>query len=428
MLANNNLGALSRHYIILVFFHFFLIYMVLGSGKSSFFNAYFISNLEIIFIVSYTLLNLTKISQLSSYIKEHRSTLIILMLWVFSVLYSYFSSPLYTEQNTYMSSRLLQTFTHVALFFTIWHYLKNTEIKLSYLFYTIVFSTVLVAIYFYYYWINSMGFGFGETLNDPPLNSHVRHTGYQVGAALSFFFIFLIRNCIKQDITFTHILASIFLWGFLFWLGGRGAILSAFVSFLCIVFILKYRNIKFSNIVKITMLSILAGMLLSELLVVYPWNGIIDSYQRSISAESITQLSTGRITIWIAALESLKGNFIFGLGPQGFYLMENTIKGLVQPHNVFIQFLVEWGIVGTSLFLLLLIKATWAGIKLHILNKDNYISPTALAAGAVICTLSVNALTDGTYYHPQPSVYLAIAFAIWVLPAMDADVHQKKSE
>lgn len=88
----------------------------------------------------------------------------------------------------------------------------------------------------------------------------------------------------------------------------------------------------------------------------------------------------------------------------------------VQPHNVFMQFLVEWGVVGTGLFLYLLIRTFIKGFKLQVLNNPGTYNIFTISAGAVILSLSAHALVDGTYYHPQPSVYLAIAFAIWIVP------------
>lgn len=413
MLTTVNIKALSRDYFIYFSLCVFLIYMVTGSGYNPFFNANFIYNLEIIFSSIYLIFSIKEISHSLPDIKKYKSTLIILALWICSVIYSYFNSPIYTEKGTLAFLRLFQSFAHVGFFIVVWHYFKSTMINLVYLFYTIVFSTIIVAIYFFYHWINSLGY---ISFNSPPLNSHIRHTGYQVAAALSFFFIFLIRHCEKKSLSLIHILGFIFLWTFLFWLGGRGVVISIFITFLCLTFILRYKNIQYKKIAIIVVSSIILGLLLSELLSIFSWNGILQSIQRSVASESVNRLSSGRITLWLATIDSLRNNIWFGLGPQGYFLMENRTFG-VQPHNVLMQFLIEWGVVGTLLFLLLLFKAAWFGFKQHILSKENYLSPSALAAGAVICTLSINALTDGTYYHPQPSVYLAIAFAIWVLPA-----------
>lgn len=81
------------------------------------------------------------------------------------------------------------------------------------------------------------------------------------------------------------------------------------------------------------------------------------------------------------------------------------------------------GVVGTGLFLYLLARAFIKGFKLHFFSNLDTYNIFALSAGAVILSLSAHSLIDGTYFHPQPSVYLAIAFAIWIVPW-----HQQKEK
>ena len=94
--------------------------------------------------------------------------------------------------------------------------------------------------------------------------------------------------------------------------------------------------------------------------------------------------------------------------------MPNRIYG-VHPHNAFIQFLVEWGVIGTSLFIFLIFSGFLAGIRLHFRNRNETISQQVLIALAIITTLTIHSIVDGTYYHPQPTFYLVIAFAVWLI-------------
>ena len=87
----------------------------------------------------------------------------------------------------------------------------------------------------------------------------------------------------------------------------------------------------------------------------------------------------------------------------------------VQPYNILLEFLIEWGTIGAG-FLYLLIRAFIKGLKLHVLNNLDNSNTLALSAGAAIISFSLHSLVDGSYYHPQPSFYLAIAFTIWIIP------------
>ena len=60
-------------------------------------------------------------------------------------------------------------------------------------------------------------------------------------------------------------------------------------------------------------------------------------------------------------------NFAFGLGPQGYWYMPNRIRG-IQPHNSFLQFVLEWGVVGSAIFLFLLARAFFRGLAVHIIR------------------------------------------------------------
>ncbi len=80
------------------------------------------------------------------------------------------------------------------------------------------------------------------------------------------------------------------------------------------------------------------------------------------------------------------------------------------------QFLVEWGAIGALLFLGLLLYGFYAGFLEHVVRARGALDVAALSAGTIIVVLTVHGLVDGTYYHPQPSLYLALGFAIWTLP------------
>ena len=94
--------------------------------------------------------------------------------------------------------------------------------------------------------------------------------------------------------------------------------------------------------------------------------------------------------------------------------MPNRIYG-AQPHSFLVQFLLEWGLVGGLLFLGLLLYGFWRGFIEHVVRARGELDVASLLAGTIIVALTVHRLVDGTYYHPQPSLYLALAFAVWTL-------------
>ena len=82
------------------------------------------------------------------------------------------------------------------------------------------------------------------------------------------------------------------------------------------------------------------------------------------------------------------------------------------PHNVIVQFLVEWGVLGTALFSSMYLYALHRGIS-KLRSLDSLEIPGVCAA-IIVAALSVHGLTDGTFYHGKASFYLALCLAIWL--------------
>jgi O-antigen ligase len=287
----------------------------------------------------------------------------------------------------------------------------------------VVFSTIYVIWEFYssYQWSGKYWLGNKDWLLNPPLNSNIRHTGYQALAAISFFTFFILRPSVERVVNMRHVAVMSILVAFLFWMGGRGSILSFLImaSVVCWVLVIKGYKLKFY--VVSLLISVVAGFLLAELFSVFSWNGIVNMISKMFekTAGLVSGQPSMRIRIWLSTIESFMGSPAFGLGSQGYYFMENRIGWFVHPHNSLLQFLIEWGVIGTLLFLALIFKALFFGFRNLLTLQKSPLLQHVITAGAVIISLSAHSVVDGTYFHSQPLVYLAVAFAIWVSAAMN---------
>ena len=161
------------------------------------------------------------------------------------------------------------------------------------------------------------------------------------------------------------------------------------------------------------------GLAFSIAFHVFPWNGLVNGITRSVSAENINALTTGRGTIWQHALQGIKGNPFFGLGPYGYILIPGRSLVELHPHNLFIQFLVEWGLIGSIIFISIIFLTVKRSSKL-LFNQAFVISNciSLLLAWSIIIALTIHGLASGTYFFSQSSFYLVIAFAvIWARSA-----------
>jgi O-antigen ligase len=250
------------------------------------------------------------------------------------------------------------------------------------------------------------------------MNGHIRHTGYHITAGLAVLLpmvTFFHPDRTKLSTLLILIISLTSHWAFLFWTGGRGAIISVFAASLFVAAIAYRDNTNFRFYILIALSTAIVGFVIAELYSVFFWNGVLSSLDRMNISSGINKLSTGRMEFWKTSLHSLKQSPFFGLGPQGYYYMPNRVFGL-HPHNFIIQFLVEWGLIGTLLILAVLFRVLKKGFKNLILGSKSKNNQTRLIGASIVVALTIHALTDGTYYHGQPSFYLAIGYASMLIP------------
>ncbi len=372
---------------------------------------------EWIFIYIYIVL-LRPLPSIMATIRQNQAVFGLAVLWGASVTVSLLTSPLHLSNEPVAVIRYVQTLSHVVFFLFVRNFIGQHPISLRWPLLAIPLSVVVVSAVMSFL-LYGEDLTSADTANrwfgNHPLNAHMRHTGYLITAGIGIMIGFCLSGHERAANRSAVLLLLIVLFTFLFWTGGRGAVLSVVFAFAAtgLVVWIKGGSVRFLGIAFIV--SLFAGLVLSELLAVFPWNGVLQMVFRSIQSQDLGQLSTGRIDIWRSAWDSVKDHLVFGLGPHGYYFMPNRIFG-VQPHSVVLQFLVEWGGVGALLFTTLLAIGFYRGLREHVLDVKINMNPTRIAAGALILALAVHGLYDGTFFHPQPSLYLAFCFAVWSSP------------
>ncbi len=352
--------------------------------------------------------------------KNNKMLTALVILWLISISISFFSSP-YGLLNSYLSRiRFEHTFVHVVCFISLLVFSQQSKMTLDKLLLAVSASVCLLGLYSIYLYlsldpqeISSASWKFA-----PPFSNNVRNLGYQVMVGLIVLLSYIaIAKQSNARLFVVSLLFSVmvFLWGFLFWLGGRTSIFATLVVVALIWLVLFLRGGHWRFFIKTSILSSLAGIVFAEWISVFPWNGLFKNIDRVVVA-TVNMQVPGRFNVWDTVWNAVHEHLFFGLGARAFAYIPYDGGRMTHPHNLFAQVLGEWGLVGSVLFLAILSAAFIRGYKLHIVNFDTERSLRALVGGMVIVGLTVHALTDGTYYYAQPVLNLLMAFAIWVLP------------
>lgn len=377
-------------------------------------TANYVAKFELLFVVIYLIFD-KRFTAIQS-LRKNKFLLFLCLTWFFTFSLSFvqlFNQNIFESQLYMATFRYIFTLMHMLFILCVISYFNQSK-KLSIL--PLLSSPVIMLlIIFIFYLVITSGITIPDKyfINSPPLASNIRYIGYlcTVSSIVSGFIVLTTR--VKLPLFYIIIAVAIANFTFLVWLGGRGAIGAVYACLiLYIIYRLKYQTLNFKRVILISSV-ILFSIFLSEILTVYSWNGLghifNQSKLQSLNDLDINSFSSNRVAIWKMSLNAISESPWLGYGPNGyFYLPERTFG--VHPHNLFIQFFLEWGIIGGTAFSLILFYAGGHIIKFLILtqhsNNDNFILPSL-----IICSLTLHALFDGTYYHAQPVFYLILSFA-----------------
>lgn len=315
-------------------------------------------------------------------------------------------------------TRQAEWLTHMLFAVTLWGALQRTPSLLKVVLLAVPLGFFLVGLHTFAFWLAHPDPQAYNWFEHVPLVGHIRYFGYHALAGLLFSAAPLLG--ISKRIR-TYEMAAAFLgmtscWGFIFWSGGRAAMGAGLIGIAFMVWFTGRRHRTASILLAVGALAL--GLWLSTFFgVADPRLGFFESVTRTAtdtSTSGVNGFTTGRLLIWSEALQAWALHPWLGLGPDNYRILLQTYG--LQPHNLLVQFLVDWGLVGTLPFLTLLGISCRQGM-VRLLRETNPLCRTArITAMAFIIGATIHSLVDGLYYHPLPLLFLFTCFAIVLRP------------
>jgi len=140
--------------------------------------------------------------------------------------------------------------------------------------------------------------------------------------------------------------------------------------------------------------------------------GLGTMLRRLYSLQYMDLSLAGRLAMWKAAWEHRFDHVIFGIGTGNFASILPAwavAAGLRHPHNLVVEFYIEWGIIG--LFILAILFLCPVLVWFRIFKSDDYSTKTKSIANLMITLVafsSVNALSNSSVSDPQLFLTLGI--------------------
>lgn len=388
-----------------------LIFITVGEYQTDYFRILVLKLLLILIIF----FQINLIDEIKYNISQYKNISLILTLFIISITISYILAPYKISDFGYkfLRIRYLHTITDIFLLIFLYIYFYRRKINYKYISASILVPGIIFSIFMLINIVSN-----NEITNDN--KQIIFFDGYRmIGMLLSFlisFYLGLINSGLFKLNKFRDILIiSLFLTIIIFF-WGRGSLISVFFSFLIILifnFIVKKNN-NHNLIIIIFCLPI--AYYLSNLFSNHEIIERILTRENVLKYEGI-DFESARIAMWDYSIKLILENPFFGKGPGSYYISSfndmmvgNLHKLLVhsQPHNIFFQFLLEWGFVGTILIFILFLRLFFLSIKNLIQKKLLVIVPFCLS----LISLSIHSLVDGTFFHPTFTFYIVVCISI----------------
>ena len=256
---------------------------------------------------------------------------------------------------------------------------------------------------------------------------NIRHYGYYAVIALAYLAArpaALPLSVRSAALPFAAMTAA---WTLLVWSGSRGA--TAAVAATAALLWISRIDPAWKKCVALVAAALVLGSGLSLLLPrVAPSHGfdriLRHSGIRGEIPKNITTfnfITNGRTVLWSKVAPQTLDHPWFGHGPDGYLYSGAMGTRSEQPHNVFLQFVFEWGMVGAvamlALLFLVLRQQVWHVRALRRRSEPDDDRVARLGALAALMALCIQSLVDGTLHNAFPLALGAISLAICAQPA-----------
>lgn len=195
------------------------------------------------------------------------------------------------------------------------------------------------------------------------------------------------------------------------WTGGRAALLAICAGAALVLGLASPSPARRRFLCLLPFLVIAAGLLAEWFRTDNPGMGLSLFHGRRPG--SIDDFASGRMAIWMDAWRAALGSPLWGLGADGYMFLPGRADETAHPHNLVLQALTDWGFVGTTALLSIILYTLWKAFQRFRSGKDGAPgSLSLLVVFGVLISLLFNSLLDGPLYHYPMMALAATAFGL----------------
>ena len=380
--------------------------------------------LIIIILISF---KINFLKETKTLLKQNKIICIILILFIISVTISFILSPskIHHFAFQWLRIRYLDTITDIFLFIFLYLYFKDSNIKYDNLIKAVAIPGLIFSVFIIYTFISNNGLS--NTNKEIVFFDGIRMVGI-LATFLVTFYLGCLHSDLRKEKNIQNILILTTFLTLAILLISRGTIVAILSTYFFMCIILFINKKKFRNEFLIVILSVFISIIFTQII----YNTSSDNFAFRSKDELL--IIFDRINLWKYGYIIFLENPYFGKGPGGFaiaayndFYANKSYGDFVidhsfthnHPHNFFIQFLVEWGIIGTLLILVLFIKLIISSLKYFFKYKKYQL----LISGLSLIGLTFHGLVDGALYHATFTFYFVLSLSI-----LCSEISKKKTK
>lgn len=261
-------------------------------------------------------------------------------------------------------------------------------------------ATSLIILGFVYFTGLNSDFHWNENL---PGFANLRHTGYIFAPAIALSLGHLAAWPNKSPRL--HMVLLFINTTMMLWLGSRGPVLG--ISFGFVVCVIFFPEMRKRVLWARSAIAIGSGALVSVILPI-PDNSSFGAIQRFWTKGIGDQMTSGRTDLWLESVELLSYRPLFGYGAHQYQFVSDLARGVFKhPHQGFLQFFFDWGLVGGGMFLCL-----FAMLLFNAFFVSHCRPATKLVSAIMVSTLIGFSLVDGVFFYPI-TIAITLVFLAW---------------
>ncbi|APG62481.1 hypothetical protein LPB140_06420 [Sphingorhabdus lutea] len=232
-----------------------------------------------------------------------------------------------------------------------------------------------------------------EWSTDLPGQVNIRHFGYYFLPAAALCSAYLLNG--NSRFRLYHAIFFIAALTFLFWSGSRGPIF-ALAGILLLYIVIFFKKLAYQNIG--FLLGAIAISAAGSMVILTPPHPSFGFFQRPLTSQVDNEwgYSSGRTALWKDTIPYIEKRPLLGYGAHQFRAIVPEARGMSRhPHNVILQALFEWGILGTIALFSLIIPMGWAILR-RLFDDPIIYGPAAIT----ISSMAAFSMIDGVFYYP----------------------------